>query len=513
MELTSDYKTDLLIKKIEKMKKAIIKYAVVFCLVIISLSSCKKTIQQDPTHNKDGSTFFKNIEDYELLLNAAYARLLQSSYYGGPTGGDNTGANTFANLPDMMSDNEFESSESLANYQNFSRWTYTADDPVVDDIWLDAYRVVQQCNLTLRGLDNFASSNAGTVNRIKAQAITLRALAHFDLLRCFGEQFDRNSSARGIAYVEKFDIEQKPARLTVKGSYDKIEADLKLAKSLVLNMDKSIQGTGTAGTDRSYVDDMVINAILARMYLYANSLDSAIKYSTIVINARPLASRTNFPNLWIDASTAEVIWSVKFESLNSDLGGNVFYSVGNRASYRPTTSLLNLYDQVNDIRYTSYYRNLLRGAARTTPNARVVLIKYDAKQANLSKPDGIVNFKAFRTGEMYLIRAEAYARSGGANEVLGLADLNTLRAARISGYVPVVLTGAALKDAIADERRKELIGEGHRFFDLKRTTRTVNRITNCTNFCTLPPTAREWAMPIPQSEMLANPSMEQNTGY
>jgi len=257
----------------------------------------------------------------------------------------------------------------------------------------------------------------------------------------------------------------------------------------------------------------VVNAILARMYLYANSLDSAIKYSTLCINARPLTSRTNFPNLWVDASTSEVIWSVKFESLNSDLGGNVFYSVGNRASYRPTTDLLSLYDQVNDVRYTSYYRNLLRGAARTTPNARIVLIKYDAKQANLSKPDGIVNFKAFRAGEMYLIRAEAYARLGGANEVLGLNDLNTLRAARISGYVNVVLTGAPLMQAIANERRKELIGEGHRFFDLKRTTRIVNRITNCTNFCTLPANAREWAMPIPQSEILANPSMEQNTGY
>src|SRR5258706_15748479 len=280
----------------ETMKKTIIRYAVIMGLVISGMTSCKKAIEQDPTHNKDGSTFFTKIDDYELLLNASYARLLQSSYYGGPTGGDNTGANTFANLPDMMSDNVFESSESLANYQNFSRWNYTADDPVVEDIWLDAYRVVQQCNLTLRGLDNFAASDAGAVNRIKAQAIALRALAHFDLLRCFGEQFDRNSNARGIAYVDKFDIEQKPSRLTVKGSYDRIEADLKLAKSLMLNMDKSIQGTGTTGTDRSYIDDMVVNAILARMYLYANSLDSAIKYSTLCINARPLTSRTNFPN-------------------------------------------------------------------------------------------------------------------------------------------------------------------------------------------------------------------------
>jgi starch-binding outer membrane protein, SusD/RagB family len=491
------------------MKKTLIKYGLGIGLVVMGLTSCKKAIELDPTHSVDGGNFFTKIEDYELALTGTYARLLQDSYYGN----GNNGSGPFVGLPDMMSDNLFESSESLANYQNFSRWNYVADDPFVQDIWEDGYRVIQQANITLRGLDNFATSSPGAVNRIKAQALALRAMAHFDLLRYFGEAYDRNSTARGIAYVDRFDIEQKPARLSVKETYDKIEADFKTAKTLMLSMDKSIQGTGTGGAERSYVDDLVVNGLLARMYLYANSLDSAVKYSTLCINARPLTTRANFPNIWLDATTAEVIWSVKFESLNSGIGDLMFYAVGNRASYRPTANLLGLYDAVNDVRYNSYYRNLLRGANRTTTPARLVLIKYDAKQANLSKPDGIVNFKAVRTGEMYLIRAEAYARKGGASESLGLTDLNALRAARITGYADEILTGSALLQAIATERRKELAGEGHRFFDLKRTTRIINRVTNCTSFCTLDPTAREWAMPIPQSERLANPAAEQNDGY
>lgn len=488
--------------------KRIIKYGLVLSIMASSMVSCKKALDLNPSHSADGQEIFTRIEDYEFALTGTYARLLQNSYYG-----STNGANAFVGLPDMMSDNFFESSESLANYQNFSRWNYVADDPLVQDLWLDAYRVVQQANLTLRGLDKFSGANAGAVNRIKAQALALRALAHFDLLRYFGEQYDRNSTAKGIAYVDVFDIEQKPARLNVKQSYDRIEADFKAAKTLMTSMDHSIQGNGTSGTDRSYIDDMAVNALLARMYLYANSLDSAVKYSTLVINARPLTSRTVFPNIWLDASTAEVIWSVKFEAFNSDIGSNIFYSVGNRASYRPTTNLLTLYDQVNDVRYSSYYRNLLRGAARTTSPARLVMIKYDARQSTLLKPDGIVNFKALRTGEMYLIRAEAYARLGGVNEALGLADLNALRAARINGYAPVVLTGASLLQAIDVERRKELAGEGHRWFDVKRGNRTINRTTNCTNFCTLGAAAREWALPIPQSEILANPNVQQNNGY
>lgn len=491
------------------MKKIKLIYMAMGVLTAGWLSSCSKAIDLEPSHTQDGAGFFKTIEDYELSLNGTYARLLQD----GVAGTSNTGANALVGLPDIMSDNLYESSESLGNFQDYSRWTYTADDASIGDMWLDMYRVIQQANITLRGIDNQAAAAPGAVNRIKAQAIALRAIMHFNLLRYFGEAEARNSGARGIAYVDTFNVEQKPARLTVKQSYDRIEADLKKAKALMLNMDKAIQGTGTAATDRSYVDDMVINAALARMYLNASELDSAVKYSTLVINARPLTTRANFPNLWVDASTAEVVWSVKFESINSPIGSVMFYSVGNRAEYRPTTGLLGLYDAANDVRYTSYFRSLQRGANRNTGTARMVLIKYDAKQASSSRPDGIVNFKAYRTGEMYLIRAEAYARLGGANEALGLADLNTLRAARINGYVPVVLAGTPLLDAIATERRKELVGEGQRFFDLKRTTRTVNRVTDCANFCTLASGAREWVFPIPQAEKLANPNMEQNTGY
>ena len=74
-------------------------------------------------------------------------------------------------------------------------------------------------------------------------------------------------------------------------------------------------------------------------------------------------------------------------------------------------------------------------------------------------------------------------------------------------------------NAIADERRREMFGEGHRFFDLKRTTRQITRGSVCgtsisaAGQCTLAPTAREWAMPIPETVRNANPNIAQNPGY
>jgi hypothetical protein len=128
--------------------------------------------------------------------------------------------------------------------------------------------------------------------------------------------------------------------------------------------------------------------------------------------------------------------------------------------------------------------------------------------------DGVVDFKSFRTSEMFLIRAEARANTPG-QEAAGLADLNTLRAARILGFTPGTETGAALTSAIALERRKELFMEGHRWFDLKRTTKSIDRgtISAPTTQAVLASGRREWAWPIPQSEVDANGNIQQNTGY
>src|SRR5690606_7348791 len=130
------------------MKKQIIQYGIMAVLLLPVLISCKKAIELEPSHNVDGSKFFTKIPDYELSLTGTYARLLQDNYYGN----GNTGAGPYVGLPDMMSDNLFESSESLANFQNFSRWNYVADDPSVQDVWEDGDRAVQQANITLRGI-------------------------------------------------------------------------------------------------------------------------------------------------------------------------------------------------------------------------------------------------------------------------------------------------------------------------------------------------------------------------
>lgn len=476
-----------------------IKKIIIAILFISGVASCSKFLDKEPESDLDGATRFNSIEDYEFSLLGAYALFRDVDYYGAFDGN----ANGFVTLPDLLSDNFFESVESLGNERVFSRWQFTEDEDQIENVWLAAYKIISQANLTLRGIENFEDTDPEAVNRIRGQALAMRAMVHFDVLRYWVEDYDRNSTRPGIPYISMYDYEQMPSRGTVKDSYDKILQDLYTALGNFENVDRLINDE-----ERAYFDEHVVHAMLARIHLYANQYDSAIKYSSLVIDEFPLAPMEDFADIWRDASLSEVVWSLTFNAGQGQIGSHIYAPDINAAQYWPDPALLSTY-ALGDIRYDAYFADVPDDFG----DLRTVLIKHEAKITQVRNPDGVVNFKAFRTGEMYLIRAEAYARKGGAWEASGLADLNMLRAARIVSYSPVVLTGNALLNAIALERRKELIGEGHRWFDLKRTTRVINR-SNCSSFCNLPANSRAWNWPIPQAEIDANPNIApQNDGW
>jgi hypothetical protein len=467
------------------------------CVVLIL--SCKKSVDLDPTHTVNGDEFFNSVDDYDFALTGAYQRLKQNGLYSGVNGGS-----VFLASVDVAADNFRSGPTNLGNLNTMFRWNYTADNTVTEGGWDDAYNVIQQANVTLRGLQRFRAASPLKVNRIEGQARALRAFMHFEIFRWWAPNYDA-SSPLGIAYADTFDIERKPARLTVAQSYSRIEEDLKIAKAMLSNTDREIQSTtATDGNARPYIDALVVDAMLARMYLYAKKWDSAAKYATLVINERSLATAAEFPGIWLDATTSEVVWSIDYQAGDPPLLREIYKPTGNKEdedeiSWRPVTALLNLYS-ATDVRGPAYFTTR---AGITVPN------KYFAKTSSITNPDGVVNFKILRTAEMYLIRAEALAMLS--QELSALDDLNTLRAAREAATGSE--TGAALLTAIQTERRKELFVEGHRFFDLKRTVRTVNRTQSCSSFCTLLPDNRAWALPIPQTEIIANPNMQQNPGY
>jgi len=452
-----------------------------------------------------------NMDQVEEVLTGAYQGFRSGSYYG-----DGSGSG-FSLMPDMMSDNLLETNESLANYKSLTDWVYADDDALVSGIWSAPYAIIANANIVLRDVDKFTTTeNQTRANRLKGQALAIRAHAHFDLFRFFATSYDRSSTTElAVPYVTEFNVSPtvKPARISNKDFYDKVIADLNAAVGLLGNVDQTIN---PLAIKRPMIDLAGAKAMQARVYLYAGMWAEAIQAATDVIALRPLASPANFVGMYNETDAGEIIWNAQFDAGQGGPGGGVYFSQNNRSAYAPaeeiatmdgTTGLL----QSNDIRYDAYFRTI------GGPNGlRLVVSKYRGKAA---LTDGNANFPVFRTGEMYLIRAEARARISPAQEAQAMADLNALRSARITGYVPENLTGAALLTAIANERRRELFAEGHRFFDLKRTTKSIVRAGGCGDpsvspaVCTLPSTAREWALPIPFDERSVNGNIQQNPGY
>jgi starch-binding outer membrane protein, SusD/RagB family len=475
-------------------------------LTMVLVTACDSVLDVEPPFNKEGSQIYKNLEEYDYALTGVYALLRQNGYFG--AGGQTT--STWANLPDMMGTDLVRTSEDLANWITQVNWSYTADENDLEVAWQAAYRVIAQSNLVLRNIDQFAATNAGGVNRIKGQALALRGMAHFDLFRFWAESYDRNSTTQGIPYVEEVNVDLKPSRLNVQESYNKIFADLETAETLLGNTDKAIN----SGSSRAYIDQFALRAILARLNLYAKDYAKAETYATQIIEARPLATMDQFPRIWTDATTDEVIWSVAFNLGEGFPAVGVHIASTNRNRFKPSAALEATYDQTNDIRFKTYFDT----RALSGNDRRIVKKFYGRNAAPPTASDNIVNWKALRTAEMYLIRAEARAMQAG-KEALALGDLNDLRAARITGYDNEELSGAALLDAIALERRKELFAEGHQWFDLKRSTKSINRPAGDVHLgstqLVLAPERREWNWPIPTAELNANPNLadQQTVGY
>jgi hypothetical protein len=298
----------------------------------------------------------------------------------------------------------------------------------------------------------------------------------------------------------------QPARNKVSEVVTQIQKDFSDAKALLPAV--------TSGTFSDTVMNQInIAAYQARLAAYMGDWANALSYANTVINSgvKPLASGTGFSGIWTDANTNETLFRIRYASASDGSVGGIYTTTQGLVYIAPSNKLRATY-AATDIRGTSYI-----GLGTGTSGNGVGSGKYFVNKFwSSSKGATILDLKACRIAEMYLIRAEAYAKQSTPDLVNGAADLNTLRSNRITGYVNQTYTDAATLIAdIATERFKELAFEGFRFFDLKRTGASVQRLASDVDsptWQTLDATNYHFALPIPQSELLANKNMVQNPG-
>ena len=452
-------------------------------LMTVLAASCTKELDLKPSDTIDDSKAFQTVSDLNGGLIGAYASL---------------DATTITNVSLTSDECTLPSENSTGRGVSTYRWQYDGSNGTITAGWESNYISVDRVNRVLAYVDKVKSKSSEEVlkRQYKGELLALRAYCHFELLRNFASKYD--ASAMGVPYMEISEVSNL-GRLTFAETISKIKSDLLAAKGLI----------PSDFDDNTRITLNAVAAIQSRVALYEKNWDDAIKYSSEVISAAPLSNIGDFGDIWKDETNDEVIWKLKRVAGDSRLG-DFYYDIKNIVVYAPAFELINAYDKTNDVRYSAYVKF---DDARGTGKSKYSVNKYLAGSSGLPN---LTDVKLYRTGEMYLIRAEAYAEKNSLQ--LSAQDLNSLREARIKNYADVSFADkSSLLAAVVLERYKELAFEGHRFFDLRRNNLPITRepadAINALGAINLTSANKEYTYPIPNAEIKANPNVKQNPLY
>lgn len=401
--------------------------------------------------------------------------------------------------------------------------------------WQSPYIVIGRANRIIEAVDgggiSDASDNAELLAQYKAEALVLRALAHFDLVRIFGKPYteDQGASAGVPLVTTSLESNAKPARSTVKEVYDQVLADLNEAISANA-LPTTIDNDNPAG----YINQWGAKAILSRVYLNMGDYSHALSTAEDIINNAGgdgfrLWTRDEYVDAWgpsnINESEFLFRLNVTSTSDNNDLTGiGNLQQVGGYAEMVATKSFVDrLTADPADVR-----NDIFVDASASSQRGESEVATYGTNKVYLNKMRGVGGnsrtvpvVPIIRMSEVYLTAAECALRTGDASKAAQY--LNAVVQNRTTTASKLVTAETVTLDRILMERRTELIGEGQRYFDALRCGETITRYTNDADkgwHATLSAEARTFnrdsfraIAAIPQAEINANPQITQNPGY
>jgi len=456
-----------------------IRILTLFSFVLLLASACQKELDLNPSESLSTGEALSDVASLKTALNGAYDAIQVVGYYGRNY---QVMAETEANLVYL----------STANSNRFvSSYTYqwTTANADITSVWNDGYTAILRANNVINNVDRI-DGDAAEKNQIKGEALAIRALVHFDLVRFFAKQYTNGApnTDPGVPIILTSGIGE-PARNTVAEVYDQVISDLEAAKTLLRN--DGVYRFSPEGDE----------ALLARVYLYKGDWAKAATAAGSLIGNAQYSLSANVSAMFGGPGSSEEIFTLKNESSEnrgSDNLGNIFIPQG-YGDIRVTTDLLDLYE-AGDSRATLIFKHT---------NNEYYVGKY-------LEQDGVVGLaspKILRLAEMYLIRAEARFRQNDTDGALD--DLNELRLKR--GATELMSLPNGIRD-ILSERHRELAFEGHTAFDYWRTNTDMVRSQCGTGLevsapCTMAANSHLTVHPIPQREIDVNQNMAQNDGY
>jgi starch-binding outer membrane protein, SusD/RagB family len=479
--------------------------------LMLLVTACKKTyLDTLPTSSTSTSTVFATTANAVAALNGIH-RDLYVQYSGSQDQGGE--GSVMINL-DMLGEDLVMTTAGNGWFNNTYKWVDHRSVSSATDYYMYSYfyQIIGNANQIINNIDQAQGPEADK-KWIKGQALTYRGWAYFNLVQMFGKRYDASTKPNlqlGVPLVLSFNTQGQP-RATVEDIYTQINKDLTDAIT-------NLTGYNRSG-DKSQLDISVAKGVKARVALTMQDWATAAQLASEARTGYTLMSQAQYTQGFNDVTNPEWMWgshqisdqSTYFYSFFAFMSAN-YSSTNIRTNPKAINSAL--YDKISttDVR-KQLWDPTGANTAFPTPPSGVRKPYMTRKFLAASSSNSIGDMPYMRAAEMYLIEAEARARSG--QEPLAQELLYTLVKSRDPNYVKSTNTGATLINEILLQRRIELWGEGFRFYDLKRLDQPLDR-TNANhqqtlaNVLTVPAGDPRWQFLIPQSEINANPAIVQN---
>lgn len=457
------------------------KRLIIFILLGVVFISCDDFLEVGPNSNDlDTELVFKNDNTALSALDAIYHELQFNGFASGNVSSLNFLANTLA-------DDGVEHSITNDRYDFYTN-SVRADNGANYSLWNSIYKQLYNTNALLEGIMDNIDLASETRNRIEGEAKFLRAFFYYYLVHLY--------DAVPLVLTTDYHINQSLPRATVDEVYTQMKLDLE--EALVYLPEEYIHSEG----EHIRPTKLVVYTMLARMALWQSEYTKAINYTSEVIDSGTY-ELVDLDDVF-KANSQESIWQLVPVVPNTGANEGSLYILennpaapNNSASQSLTADLLSIWE-VGDTRFDNWINVYTEGS-----DNYYYPFKYKIKNGGDTEEYSMV----MRLAELYLIRAEAYAKSG--NIQAAIDDLNKIRnRAGLADWTTADVPD--IEQAVLDERRRELFSEwGHRWFDLKRFG-VIDEVLGQKK-----PTWQPHAklLPIPEQDILRNPFLTQNPGY
>jgi starch-binding outer membrane protein, SusD/RagB family len=425
---------------------------------MITFNSCKKWLDVSPKTQVRESEMLKDEQGFKDAITGVYMKMGDPAAYG------QTLTMGFMSILSQ----HYNTTATTSPYYQITTFNYldAGVKNTIAGIWTNLYNAIGNVNNILAEIDGKKELFTGqNYTRIKGEALALRALMHFDLLRMFGASPKADAQRKAIPYVTAFGVKVSPL-LTVQNVIDSCMKDLNLAEQL-LAADKTIREENTTDPflsyTRSHLNYWAVKGLQARILLYDNDKTNALLAAKEVISNQA----ANFPFITGAEAAAsynrdrcyarEQLFALNVYKMKT-YSDALFLGSGTGAPPLSVTSktLGTLYETAaggsSDLRF-NYQFVSIAGASATT--------KYAIDNINANYL--LNNIPLIKLSEIYYIAAESAPVTAD-----GVAFLNAVRTHRGLNTLPANTSDADLKAAILKEYKKDLYAEGQVFYYFKR---------------------------------------------